>query len=401
MASPRGRGDYRAANKKDAFLAHIDDTSYDSTLPVLSVGTVTAPPLSTATVSVPITFTDSLAGSSVSAISMTLSYDALNLEVQDVVLNSGVQYTDFTRVYQDLGNGQLYVMVYQSSGATVKTLPSATAVVAVTFRVKYTTGSSIFKINIDPTAIKSTSGGNVDVPVVGILGLVQVVQRCGRLGDCDCSGAVKLWEVQQAVRLSLGQYVVMPSWYACVVTDYSSNMQAADLQKVINNHLFGGGVADAMSSAMCRGADTARASLKLGPSSIAGSAMVVPIRLQSAGQPISTLVSDIEFDATGLSVWSVSAGMVAVDAGKNVQLNISKPGKMRVVVTSTSGVKAIDDGEVGVITFAPLSSAGMSRGALIISSSAADPNAEIVPVAGNVLQYGQTSMNDVNLLLSQ
>lgn len=382
------------AGKADAFAISLTDTSYSADVPTLALGKVVAAPLTTS-LTMDLTYTNSTPASPISAVATTLEFDPNVLAFLRADLGPVPNPSRYTINMMDYGNGRVYIIVYQSSGVPA-TLPAG-VVAKVTFQVKYNGGLVISPVDHTPEAtVANGPVGNMPSPIIGIPGLVQIIPRCSRLGDCDCSGTVRLWEVQQAVHMSLGN---IPQTY-CVMADYAT-MTASDLQQIINNNLFMPYLA--ATSIMPEESESSpepfsgqaevspAASLTMESTSVNNTTLTVPLRLSSGGQQIAALMSNITYDPAQFSTATVAAGSVAADAEKSVMLNIVEPGKLRVVVVGMNNRQSLVDGEVATITLQAAKGKTLKSGMLSIASTAASPDAFDVPIAGNEVSYSVTT----------
>ncbi len=359
------------AGQADAFVAKMTESSlYPTDVPTLSLSFPSAVPLAGTTVNVNMTYADAGTASNISAFSTTIGYDPAVLEVAAAEKSSAAAYSAYSRTWQDDGNGKLRFLMYVDDASP--TALTAGVVATVTFRVKYTDGSTVSRVTNTPSAT-NTSG--LDTPISGFPGVVQLTQRCGQLGDCDCSGTVQLWEVQQSIIA-----VLAGSSNMCFASNYTS-ITAADLQLIANNHLFrtaGRGVAAA---GLCPAAGEASARLRPGTAQVVDNALKIPLVLAGSGGTISTMIADVAYDASRFTGATVAAGPSAAAAGKSVSGSVVAPGTLRLVVFSLEDRRTMADGEVARIALVPASGANGPRGSLGISASAATPDAQDIAVA--------------------
>lgn len=354
----------------DAFVAKVTEASlYPTDTPSLSLNFPSAAPIAGTTVAVTLTYANSGTPSNISAFSTTIGYDPNVLEVTAAEKSAAAAYSAYSRQWQDDGNGKLRFMMY-ISGAAPAAL-TAGPVATVTFRVKYTDGSTVTQVTNAPSAT-NTSG--VDTPINGFPGVVELTQRCGQLGDCDCSGTVQLWEVQQSIVAALAGSSNM-----CFASNYTS-ITAADLQLIVNNHLFRSAANAAIAAGLCPAAGEATATLRPGPAQSVAGALAVPLTLVGGGATISTMIAEVAYDAARFSDATVSAGPSATAVGKSVSGSIVAPGKLRIVVFSLADRRTLGDGEVARVTLVPAAGATGPRGKLTVTATAATPDAVDVPV---------------------
>lgn len=242
---------------------------------------------------------------------------------------------------------------------------------------------------------------NQDVFIEGLSSDIMITRPCNTLtGDCDCSGAVQLGEVQGAAQ-------AMAAPLRCMkINGTTSPMDAIDMQRIVNNHIYR--VVEATTSAarhdratdiddaaLTPGADTAEpaaaapsATLSFGEPAAAGGIITTDLLLDDGGQAIAAVTVDLHYDPEDFSALTVSLGEAARAAGKTLSSNIVSPGWMRILVYGLNDT-AIGDGVLGALSLTPAIDLAQDSTVLEQTPTASTPGATPVPIEGDTLVLGQ------------
>lgn len=375
--------------QSDPFVTTITDTSYAADLPVLALGIASAAPQTGANVTLNLALTDSAAPSLINAISTIISYDSASLEPLSVTTSLGAQYQ---LDWQDNNAGTLRLSIIQITGAAAA-LPAGN-LAALTFRVKYAGMSTATMVSNASTATNTNAR---DVMVKSVPGLVTISQHCSVIGDCDCSGAVKIWEVQSAAQKLLNPLIAD----MCVKSNYTI-MTAADMQLIINYHLFPSSVPDTTTVEADK-LQSGNAAVTLERPAVTEHAVSTGLSLRSGGESLSIIMADVDFDPTLFSDVQVTAGPQALAASKDVTANVYQPGKLRLVVLGLGNRQTMADGRIANLVFTRQTASTPLRGRLNLAASAATPDATPVALTASPLTF--TGMPGplpaLNVLLNQ
>lgn len=369
----------------DPFLTTLTDTGYSQEVPTLALGVASAAPQTGATATINLTYADAAVASLINGISTEVTYDAAALDPLTVTTTLGAAYQ---LDWQNDGAGTLRLTIIQISGAPAA-LPAGT-LATLTFRVKYSGTSTATMLTNTPTA---TDTGYHDVMLRGVPGLVTISQHCSVIGDCDCSGTVKIWEVQMAAH----QLLTPATADMCMKTDYVT-MTPADMQQIINSHLYR--AAGQTPDAAPQDSPSGVAGLGLSRPAIGETAMTTSLSLRTGGESISIVVADIAFDSSLFSDVAVAAGPGAQAAGKDVTANVYEPGKLRVAVLGLGNRAAMTDGTIANLTFTRRTPAEPLRGRLALTGSGATPAATAVSLRSTPMDFpGGLILPGLGLLL--
>lgn len=193
--------------------------------------------------------------------------------------------------------------------------------------------------------------GDLDDIIYGRPGARYIERRCNDLlGDCDCSGQVQVFEVQQAVTYALlGADPSDPALPICLASDYDTANAAGelgaadDLNTVIANYIdvvtesgppTSSGLSpegrrlDGMTSGTKR---QIVGRLDFDNPRPSGNQVSYDLVLNSATGP-TVLVADLIYTPSQVAALSIAPGASASGADKDVQLNIIEPGWARIVI---------------------------------------------------------------------
>jgi hypothetical protein len=378
--------------QSDPFVATLSDTGYSTTVPTLSLGTATAAPMADVNVAFNLTYQDASTASGIMSLSTVLAYDPALLEFTSVTTPLAPAAYRLDWQHDVLGVLRLSITKISAGAAAL----AEGAVATVTFRVKYAGASTATMIGNTPSATTTTY---VETMLTGVPGLATISQHCSMIGDCDCSGAVRIWEVQMAA-----QQVLTPAAAdMCFKSDYTT-MTAADLQFIINSHLFDTTVADpalAADAVALPDRRTGQGAVSLSKAVASETTMTTDLSLRTGGEAISLLLADIAFDPTQFSAVAVTAGPSAQAAAKDVSANVHEPGKLRLAALGLGDRQTMEDGIVARLVFTRRVPGQPLQGRLQLTADAASPDAAAVSLSAAPLVYpgAMNPLSAITLLL--
>lgn len=413
------------SGNKDNFVAQIDDTLYNSRIPRLALSSIADlyPEANTANqnVSIDLSLVNPVAtGNDISAFSTVVHYDPEELRFVEVVWDPDTDPAyPATAVAQDVDTpelGELMLLLYQTDDPP-DPIDDNFKLATLKFEIRDIGDvaespprpSKGLRLNQSQTTALNLS--NQDVFIEGLPGDIMIIRPCNTLtGDCDCSGAVRLREVQaSAQELSTPS----PTTPRCMkINGTDAAMDVTDLQRIINNYIY------QVVESTCRVATMQYASMDTGdtvwlpmfdmvdPSAVTSTASVsfgdpvsmgqdisTDLILSGSGQAIASVMIDLRYDPSDFSAVSVTAGEVARVAGKNLSSNIIEPGWMRILIYGLNDT-AIGDGVLATLTATPAVDLERSRVLLEQTATAASPNAAQVSIQGDTLLAGIDESSD-------
>ncbi|KHK02421.1 DUF7948 domain-containing protein [Desulfovibrio sp. TomC] len=360
--------------RKHGFLAKITDTgSPPANYPMLTLDRPSA--RSGQQVTLTLNLVNATA-TGVGALAANLVYDTAVLANPVVTFDPRLTVLKKTAVSQSLGINTLRLSVYSDPASALAPLViTAGAVATVTFDVLNNVASQFNGVTLAPTA--STTDG-LDIQIGQVNGGVHIRQRCGILGDCDCSGAVELWELQNALNVYLS--ALSPPF--CMVTDYSAIIKASDLTTIINNYAIPPSDAAAADASFTRQADAgASAGLRLGTAEKRADGWYVPVLYTAAKDtPTSAVATRIGYDATAYASVDAIIGPAAKAAGKELLVNAKNPGTLAMMAISTANKASIGDGILAWLRLVPVAGTENPLTALTQAGDASTPQGQAVAV---------------------
>jgi hypothetical protein len=371
-----------ADTKKHGFLAKITDTgSPPANNPVLSLDRQSARSGQQVTLALNLSNTTANA---VGALSANVVFDTAVLANPVVTFAPRLAGLNKTTATQALGTNTLRLSAYSNPG-TSTTITSG-AVATIRFDVLYDVPSQFCGVTLASTL--STPAG-LALQGEQVNGGVHIRQRCGILGDCDCSGAVELWELQNALNIYLGPQV--PPF--CMVGDYGATLTAADLTTIINNYAIppSAAAAEALADApMTRQAVAdAAAGLRLGTAEKRSDGWHVPVLYTPpTGTATSAVAARISYDASAYASVDARIGQAATDAGKQLLVNAKKPGVVAMMAISTTNAATIGEGVLAWLRLVPVAEPSSPLTALAQDGDASTPQGQAVAVTST----GKTSL---------
>jgi hypothetical protein len=386
------------SKKAHGFVARITDPGPAQPLfPRLALTTPSAQP------GFPATFTLSLsnAGTSVGAFSANLVYNTSVLSNPVIVFDPRLALLKKKTVSQALATDTQRLSVYTDwTTATIPDQPINDGTIAtVTFDVKADATSQFSGITLAGTA-SSVAGQNIQIECSN--SGVQIQKRCGVLGDCDCSGQVELWELQNAVDL----YVNGTNAPFCMVTTYGPTILTSDLTQIANNYM--NPVADPnpearLDAAPALGDGGSSAALTLGKAEKRADGLYLPVRFTApAGVTVSAVATRIAYDTTAYAAVDAIIGPAAQNAGKGLLVSKKKPGVLGLMAINLSNAAAIPDGVVAYLKVEPVSGVPSALTALTQTPDASTPQGQAVTITGPKLALpfsGGPSLPALGILL--
>lgn len=360
-------------------------------------------------------------GNAISAISTVVHYDPEELRFMEVVWNPdadpGYPGAAITQDVDAPDLGELTLMLYQNVNPPVS-IGDGVRLASLKFAIR-----NIGDVAENPprpskgvrlTQSQTTALNliNQDVFIEGLPGDIMIIRPCNTLtGDCDCSGAVRLREVQGAAQELLTPSLDVggnPATPRCMkINGTRLAMDATDMQRIVNNHIYQviestcsiSGVSDASANAdgpawipmldiVDPAANAAVASLSFGEPVSASRGVTTDFLLKSGGQAIAAVTIDLRYDPSEFSALTVTPGEVVRTAGKSLSFNIVEPGWMRILVYGLNST-TIPDGVLGTLILTPAVDLEQSGASLQQTPTASTPNATPVPIQGDTLEFGR------------
>ncbi|WP_186343128.1 SBBP repeat-containing protein [Allochromatium palmeri] len=403
--------------KQDTFVALIKDTLYNSNMPRLALSSIADlyPEASVANIndkvvaSIDLTLVNAAAtGKDISAFSTVVHYDPEELRFDEVIWNTTRLPT--AAIFKDVDApelGELTLLLYQEASSPTA-IGDGVRLATLKFEIR-----NIGDVAENPprpskglrlTQSQATALNlsNQDVFIEGLPGDIMIIRPCNTLtGDCDCSGAVRFREIQEAAQeLSTSS----PATPRCMkINGTQVAMDITDMQRIINNYIYQViestcSVAmtqytgmDASSAAWPSGLDIANlaaiatdASVNFGNPVSTDEGISTDLFLSSSGQEIAAVMVDLRYDPNDFSALAVTSGEVVRAAGKSLSFNIVEPGWMRILVYGLNDT-AISDGVLGTLTVTPAVDLEQSSIFLEHTSTASSPDATPVSIQGDTL----------------
>ncbi len=407
-------------------------------------------PEATPEVSIDLTLDDQN-GVGIAAFSATLLYDANELALAAINWDPSNSLPDNT-VYQANANieGQLRLSLYQDNsgggaiGALTDALTDAT-IVTVGFNflnqdLTEALASKLLKLSLSELDASDTNARNV--PLYGQTGGILMVRRCNDiLGDCDCSGRVQAFEVQEAVVFFLAGAGNAP---ACVTSNYVDmtddppgppalpTTASNDLATIILNYLneasdiwVGGLKARARSLRMpIKSTSTVQANA-LAETETSGiprldASLASPVGIQASPvsrlnfsvprqsgeavsvdlslaptDPIAVLITDILFDPDLVIDATATAGPAAFLADKELVYNLVAPGRLRLLLYGLNR-EVLPQGVIATIHLTLAEGADLDDLQLTQETNASRPYPRTVIVDGGTLNGSQPDVGSDN-----
>lgn len=439
-----GAAQATAGGRLDNFVALIDDTLYDSSIPGLALSSIEdlypeaeviedpvddEPDDPTSTVDAPAVDGDiawidltlinpAATGKEISAVSTLVHYDPEELRFVEVDWDPDSALASATTQDVDVPElGELTLLLYQDAnpptaigdGVRLATLKFAIRNIG---DVAENPPRPSKHVRLSQTQTTALNLSNQDVSIEGWSSDIMITRPCNTLtGDCDCSGAVQLGEVQGGSQELLTPTVDAgggPATPRCMrVNGTKSPMDATDMQRIVNNHIYRvveattsaaaprNSATDADGAARIPWADTAEpaaaapsATLSFGEPAAAGGIITTDLLLDDGGQAIAAVTIDLRYDPEDFSALTVSLGEAARAAGKSLSSNIVSPGWMRILVYGLNDT-AIGDGVLGALSLTPAIDLAQDSTVLEQTPTASSPGATPVPIEGDTLVLGQ------------
>lgn len=383
---------YQADNAggMDHFVAHVEQIDNDPLTPVLGLAFKRlTPEKDGATVEIDLTLDDP--GSiGISAFSSQIHYDINELEYTRVVWDTALPATAVTNIDTSFP-GRLVLTLYQNGTPTA--LSGAMGKLEFTVRDvgRPTSPPRPSKQTIltqDQSWAADLSGRSTFIQ--GVAGGMLLERRCNDLlGDCDCSGLVRIWEVQSAVLTNLLPAASQPN---CVKRDYVQ-MVPTDLTEIINNFLDRVPEAVGPTAFEPPGSEqdplvegSARPTLRFGPArSTKTGAITTKLILNTRDKPISILTTEITYDPKLFSRVRASIGPAARAAAKRLVFKVVEPGTLRVLIYGINK-ELMGDGTIAKIRLVPKVDLGERVARLRNSPMASSPSAKRIRMRGDQLR---------------
>lgn len=344
----------------------------------------------------------------ISALSTTVFFDPSELQFQTIHWNPELPPSVNLQLDRTVP-GQLGIDIYQPIGVAdfapltglLGTLEFAAMQVG-TVHDNPPLPSRLMRITQGGLAAANTSGQGT--PITGMPGAMVVERRCNNIiGDCDCSGEVKLFEIQTAV-----DYFTrwLPEHQpVCVKRDYSV-MRATDLQETINNYnyrvneqaLLERAAADPASRSESRSTRAVvAATSQLDFADIEYDAVTgeleFDLELETNGQAIAVLATDIYYDPAQILGFSAVPDDGTQNANKQIAYATLRPGWFRVTLYGINSTTFPSD-VMARLTATLSPDVGCAQLQNVVQvPSAATPAAEAVPIESNSI-LSCTPIND-------
>ncbi|WP_200243584.1 SBBP repeat-containing protein [Lamprobacter modestohalophilus] len=333
----------------------------------------------------------------ISALSTTVFFDPSELQFQTIHWNPELPASANLQLDRTVP-GQLGIDIYQPIGVVdfapltglLGTLEFA-AVQVGTVNDNPPLPSHLIRLTQGGLAAADISGQGTQID--GMPGAMVIERRCNNIiGDCDCSGQVRLFEIQTAV-----DYFTrwLPEHQPiCVKRDYST-MRATDLQETINNYddrIVEQDLLDAAAerrnstrSGGTRAVVAATSQLNFANieyDAVAGS-VAFDLKLETNGQAISVLATDIYYDPEQITGIEAVPGRGTQNANKQIAFETLRPGWFRITFYGINSTTFPSDVMASLTaTLAPgVSCADLQN--VVQVPSAATPAAEAVPIESN------------------
>lgn len=278
----------------------------------------------------------------ISAFSTKVYYDIDTLEFKGLDWASPLDAAPYATDVDHSEPGVLRLTLYQDTG-TPTALPGKLATLNFEVRdVGSTTTppkpSKQSLLTLHESWAADLNGRNAYIDGTSGTGGVLIQRRCNNLiGDCDCSGQVRIWEVQSGVM----EFIDADNDPICMKRNYTT-MASTDLTEIINNHLdqvIETSAVDWRTTAQEREEQTESAvslstlaSLKLTRLASQNGKVRAGLVLRTAGNKISLLTTDIRYDPKLFADVRPVIGAAAKKASKQMAFKVIKPGLVRVMI---------------------------------------------------------------------
>lgn len=392
---------YQADNKGgiDTFVAHVEDMDSSDLIdvdPTLRLDFKTmVPERDGAAVALNLALNDQ-ASVGISAFTTEVHYDINTLEFEDLVWASPLNAPPYVTDLDHATPGVLRLSLYQDG--TPVALPKGT-LVTLNFEVRdvgtLTTPpkpSKLSSLTLHKSEAADLGGRKAFIDDSMGTGGVLLERRCNNLiGDCDCSGRVRIWEVQSGVIYNLESPSDQP---ICVKRDYTA-MSATDLTEIVNNYLDQVIETTAITSSLMTLEDEVQAkslasvataaNLKLTKLPEQNGEVGAGLVLRTGGNAISVLRTDIVYNPKLFSSVKPIIGPAAKKASKRMAFRVIKPGLLRVLIYGINKT-SLPNGTIATLRLVPKVDLTGRQFRLTHSPQASSPDARAIKVTATNLE---------------
>jgi hypothetical protein len=327
----------------------------------------------------------------ISAFSTTITYDPSEIQFRNITWDPSLPLTAHKQ-HESTVPGELTLTIYQPIGAANFTALDGTIArlafdVVDVGRITDNPPLPSRKITLSQTRLSAADIQALDTVITGLDGSVTITRRCnGLIGDCDCSGQVQIFEVQAGVDYFAGTLPAAQPY--CLKRDYNA-MVATDLQEVINNY-NNRVIEEAVTeqSSMTRWTPQPRAvvastsQLTFNPvQELTPGIWSYDLMLNTVGQSISVLATDIRYDPQIITDIRVDSGGATLDANKQLAYSIVQDGWLRIVFYGINDT-TFPSGHLARIHMTTADGRDCQNISLTQEVTASTPFAEQVPIEG-------------------